>query len=157
IQSSGFTYEPATDVQVVVGGHSMPGVNEIISSAIQLAGDLASSTFIGPNENLGQVADTLLAPLYTDTILAWMRFRSCYRAGELGWSRYVDVVPGRAERGNAVSRPRAIRSGWVARREKSGHRVKIADGARYVIGDNGRGYCCIADRIATTHPLAPDR
>ena len=157
IQSSEFTWEPATDVQVVVGGHSMPGVNELISSAVQLAGDLASSTFIGPNVNLGQIADTVLKPLYTDTLLAWMAFKSFARAQELGWSHYFEHMPGNADRAYALSSLMAIRRGWWETREKSGHAVKIADGAPYVIGDNGRGHFFIGDRIATTHPLVPDR
>ena len=157
IQSSEFTWEPATDVQVVVGGHSMPGVNELISSAVQLAGDLASSTFIGPNVNLGQIADTVLKPLYTDTLLAWMAFKSFARAQELGWSHYFEHMPGNADRAYTLSSLMAIRRGWWETREKSGHAVKIADGAPYVIGDNGRGHFFIGDRIATTHPLVPDR
>lgn len=157
IQSSDFTYQPATDVQVVVGGHSMPGVNEIISSAIQLAGDLASSTFIGPNVNLGQVADTLLQPLYTDTILAWMSFKSFARAQELGWSHYFEHMPANADRAYTLSSLMAIRRGWWETRERVGHSVKIADGAPYTIGDNGKGHFFIGDRIATTHPLVPDK
>lgn len=157
IQSSEFTYQPATDVQVVVGGHSMPGVNEIISSAIQLAGDLASSTFIGPNVNLGQVADTLLQPLYTDTLLAWMSFKSTSRAQDLGWSHYFEHMPGNADRAYTLSSLMAIRRGWWETREKVGHSVKIADGAPYTIGANGRGHFFLGDRIATTHPLVPDK
>ena len=157
IQSSEFTYQPATDVQVVVGGHSAPGVNEIISSAIQLAGDLASSTFIGPNVNLGQVADTLLQPLYTDTLLAWMAFKSTRRAQELGWSHYFEYMPGNADRAYTLSSLMAIRRGWWETRERVGHHVKIADGAPYTIGANGRGHFFIGDRIATTHPLVADK
>lgn len=157
IQSSEFTYQPATDVQVVVGGHSMPGVNEIISSAVQLAGDLASSTFIGPNINLGQIADTVLKPLYTDTILAWMAFKSTSRAQELGWSHYFEHMPGNADRAYTLSSLMAIRRGWWETRERIGHSVKIADGAPYLIGDRGQGHFFIGDRIATTHPLVPDQ
>lgn len=157
IQSSEFTWEPATDVQVVVGGHSMPGVNEIISSAVQLAGDLASSTFIGPNVNLGQIADTVLKPLYTDTLLAWMAFKSFKRAQELGWSHYFEHMPANADRAYTLSSLMAIRRGWWETRERTGTKLSIADGAPYTIGDRGQGHFFLGDRIAWTHPVFPDR
>ncbi|WP_052280794.1 hypothetical protein [Nocardia vulneris] len=47
VQSSSFKQRPATDVQVTTGGHSMPGVNELISAAIQC---VAGETIIdGPD------------------------------------------------------------------------------------------------------------
>lgn len=152
VQSSEWTYQPATDVQIVVGGHSMPGINEAISSAIQLAGDLASSTFIGPNVNLGQIADTVLKPIYSDTLLAWMSFKSFQRAQELGWSHYYEHIPQGADRAYTLSSLMAIRKGWWETREKVSHTVKVGDGAPYLIGANGGGDFFLGDRIATALP-----
>lgn len=155
IESSEFSWEPATDTHVVVGGKSMPGVNELISSAVQLAGDLASSTFIGPNVNLGQIADTLLKPLYTDTLLAWMSFKSFARAQDLGWSHYYEHKPANADRAYTLSSLMAIRRGWWETRERIGHKLKVADGAPYLVGANGRGHYFLGDRIASTIPGLP--
>lgn len=156
IESSEFSWEPATDVHMIVGGKSMPGVNELISSAVQLAGDLASSTYIGPNVNLGQVADTILKPLYTDTLLAWMSFKSLARAQDLGWSHYFEHMPsGNADRAYTLSSLMAIRQGWWETRERVGHKIKIADGAPYLVGQNGHGHFWLGDRIASTIPGVP--
>src|SRR5690606_4400667 len=67
IQSSEFSYKPPTDVGIVSGGHSMPGVNELIKAAVVMAGDLTA--MIPGVPPMGGVADAILAPLYTDTIL----------------------------------------------------------------------------------------
>lgn len=70
VQSNSFKWRPATDVGVVTGGHSMPGVNELISAAINMAGDLiAAAIFIPP---IGGMVDAILKPLYClagDTII----------------------------------------------------------------------------------------
>ena len=103
------------------------------------------------------MADTLLQPLYTDTLLAWMAFKSTRRAQELGWSHYFEYMPSNADRAYTLSSLMAIRRGWWETRERVGHHVKIADGAPYTIGANGRGHFFIGDRIATTHPLVADK
>jgi hypothetical protein len=66
-------------------------------------------------------------------------------------------MPGNADRAYTLSSLMAIRRGWWETRERVGHHVKIADGAPYTIGANGRGHFFIGDRIATTHPLVRDR
>ena len=61
---------PSKGIQVVTGGHSMPGVNEAISAAIQMAGDLIAIMIGVPP--IGGAADAILAPLYCvsgDTII----------------------------------------------------------------------------------------
>lgn len=156
IVSSEISWEPATATQVVVGGKSLPGLNEAISVAVQLAGDLASSTFIGPNVNLGQVADTLLQPLYTDTLFAWMAFKSYTRAQDLGWSHYYEHKPSNADRAFTLSSLMATRRGWWETRERVGHKLQIADGAPYLVGANGKGHFFLGDRIASTIPGLPD-
>lgn len=88
IESSRFINSPAKAVQVNVGGHSMPGVNEAISATIQAIGDLwGNVVLIG---GLGGSIDTLLKPLYEDTILAWWSLKSVQRAQNAGWSRYFE-------------------------------------------------------------------
>lgn len=155
VGESEYTWSPATHTRLTVGGHSMSGVNEAISMAVQLAGDLASTTFIGPNVNLGQIADTVLAPLYTDTILAWMSAPLPQRALKLGWSYYFEYMPGDNDRAYQLSSVLALRRALVATEEKISHSVKVDNGAPYFIGDNGRGDFWVGDRIATEPPGTP--
>lgn len=62
IQSNSFHWKPATDTEFVTGGHSMPGVNEAISAAVNMLGDLiAAALFVPP---IGGMVDALLKPLY---------------------------------------------------------------------------------------------
>jgi hypothetical protein len=64
VQTSSWIYSPAKGVQIEVGGHSAPGVNESISASIQALGDvLGGLAQIG---SLGGTIDTLLAPIYED-------------------------------------------------------------------------------------------
>lgn len=152
IESSEYTWEPATDTNLILGGKSMPGVNEAISSAIQLAGDLASTTFIGPNVNAGQIADTFLKPLYEDTILAWVSYKDHPRAMAQGWSHYFEHMPQNTDSAYTISTLLAIRKALWDTRERTGHKVDVGDGRPYLIGDNGEGHFWVGDRIAVPVP-----
>lgn len=156
LDSSEWSWEPATDVQVVVGGKSVSGANEIISLAVQLAGDVASAIFGGAIGNIGQMADTLLKPLYTDTILAWMSFKSFQRAQELGWSHYFEYMPGNSDQAWTLSSLMAVRRGWWETRERISHTFSVGDGAPYLIGDNGQGHYFLGDRIGGVLPGLDD-
>ena len=61
-----------------------------------------------------------------------------------------------ADRAYTLSSLMAIRRGAWETRERIGHKVKIADGAPYLVGQNGRGHFFLGDRIATTIPGVPD-
>lgn len=156
LETSEWSWEPATDIQVVVGGKSLAGTNEIISSAVQLAGDIGSAVLGGFAGNLGQIADTILKPLYTDTILAWMSFKSFTRAQELGWSHYFEYMPGNSDMAWTLSSLMAIRRGWWETRERISHTFSVGDGAPYLIGANGEGHFFLGDRIGGVLPGLDD-
>jgi len=66
VQESSWIYSPTKGVQVAVGGHSAPGVNETISATIQAIGDILGNLVqLG---SLGGTIDTLLAPIYEDCV-----------------------------------------------------------------------------------------
>lgn len=150
VQSGDFVYIPGTAVHINTGGHSMPGVNEGLSIAVQLAGDLASSVFLAANVNLGQVADTLLAPIYEDTLLAWNTVKSINRAQKYGWSHYYEHFQDSADRGYTLSALMALRQGMWETRSRTFHTIEIADASPYLIGDNGEGHWWLGDRIGST-------
>ncbi len=148
IQSSDFTYKPPTDVGVVGGGHSMPGVNELISATIQMVGDLTA--MIPGVPPLGGIADALLKPLYTDVFLAFGKWRSQQRAYDLGASHYHEKFAEGADRAYTLSWLLAMRTGMWVTREQTSHTVVVADGAPYRIGQRGYGHYWIGDRIGST-------
>ncbi len=148
IQTSSFKRRPATVVQVVTGGHSMPGVNELISAAIQMAGDLiAAALFIPP---VGGATDAILKPLYTDTILAWMAWKSPARAQSLGWSHYHEGFAEGADRAYTLSALIALRTKFWLTREQTSHSLVVADGSPWHIGERGRGHFFVGDRVGST-------
>ncbi len=148
IQSSEFSWKPATDVGVVVGGHSAPGVNEAIGAAIQMIGDL--SAMIPGVPPLGGVADTLLKPLYTDVVAAFMKWGSPSRAQRLGWSHYHEKWGDGADRAYTLSALLALRTGFWQTREYTRHTLVVADGAPYRIGQKGHGHFFLGDRVGST-------
>ena len=108
ISASEFNFFEATDTSFLVGGHSMPGVNEAFSAGINMAGDFLTSiinTLIGdvgainigggfggavtasvPSIDLpplGGIMDAVAKILYEDTFLAFMEVPTL-RASPLG-------------------------------------------------------------------------
>lgn len=159
ISSSEFTITPATAVQINCGGNSMPGVNEAISAAVQMVGNLTSTVtlsipFVGGAgvslPPMGGVLDTFLKPLYEDTVLAWMSFKSPLRAPKMGWSHYFEHFQTGADKGYTLSSLIAIRAGLWATRGYTSHKVSVSDGAPYFIGEQGKGHFFLGDRIGAT-------
>jgi len=149
VQTSHFKWRPATDVGVVTGGHSMPGVNELISAGIQMAGDLVAMMIGVPP--VGGAADAILAPLYTDTLLAFMKWKDIGRAQDLGWSHFHESWGEGADRAYTLAALIALRTGMWRTRETTSHTVTVADGTEGLrVGQNGRGNCYIGTRIGTT-------
>lgn len=157
IQSSMYSLKPATDRQIVAGGHSMPGVNELISSAIQMAGDLTA--MIPGVPPLGGVADAVLKPLYTDVIAAFGKWENITRAQRMGWSHYHERWQEGADRAYTLAWLLAMRTGRWETREQHSVTLEVADGAPWKIGQNGFGHYFLGDRIGVSleAPLAPGR
>src|SRR5690606_25663843 len=149
IQSNSFHWKPATDTEFVTGGHSMPGVNELISAAINMVGDLiAAALFIPP---VGGMLDALLKPLYTDVFLAFMKWQDIPRAQRLGWSHYHETWCDGSDRAYTLSALIALRTGMWRTREQTTHTVTVADGVENLrIGQRGRGNAWLGTTIGTT-------
>lgn len=152
IQSSEFSWKPATDVGVVAGGQSMPGVNELISATVRLVGDLTA--MIPGVPPLGGVADAILAPLYTDVLLAFGKWKDPTRAQRLGWSHYHEKWADGADAAYTLSWLITMRKGMWDTRECTRHVLTVADGAPWYIGQRGHGHFYVGDRIGSV-PGAP--
>ena len=153
IQTSKFTQVPAKGVQVNCGGHSMPGVNEMISAGIQAAGDIIGGNIVINGYGLGSIGgsiDTLLKPFYEDTILAWMSVKSLSRSSTAGWSRYFEYFQDGADKAYTLSSLMVLRTGFWATRNHTRHELVVADGAPYLIGENGKGHFSVGDRVGAT-------
>lgn len=149
IQSSEWEHIPATDVGVVAGGHSMPGVNELISAAVQMVGDLTA--MIPGVPPLGGVADAVLKPLYTDVFMAFGKWKSPQRAQSLGWSHYHEKWADGADTAYTLAWLLAMRTGMWETRERYRYTLTVADGASgWYVGQRGHGHFFIGDRIGST-------
>ena len=154
IETSDFTWQPATDIQTVVGGHSAYGVNEAISSAIVLAGNYLGQFVLLPTA--GVIADEFLKPIYADTILAWNSKKHYIRAHQLGWSRYNEHFADGADKAYTINAVWALRKGFWETRERTSHKIKLQDGAPWFIGENGQGHFFLGDRIGATIAGLPE-
>ncbi|MBF6332369.1 phage tail protein [Nocardia transvalensis] len=153
IQSSEFTLHPATAVQINCGGKSAYGINEAMSAMVQMAGDaLAAVPGLVP---VGGALEVALRPIFSDTVGAWMSFKSPWRAQRLGWSHYYEYFQSGADRAYTLSALLALRAGMWATRSYVSYKLTIADGAPYFVGDNGHGHFFLGDRIGATIAGAP--
>ncbi|MGW4371039.1 Gp37-like protein [Nocardia takedensis] len=156
IQTSEFTLSPATAVQINCGGDSMPGVNESIKAMVNMVGDLTSTITLsipGVGVSLppmGGALNAFLEPLYTDTILAWMSFKSPLRPPRMGWSHYFEHFQSGANKAYTLTSLLAIRAGLWATRGFTSHKVSVSDGAPYLIGEQGCGHYFLGDRVGAT-------
>lgn len=134
IETSSWVYSPSKGVQVSVGGHSMPGVNEAISASIQAVGDIIGGLVqIG---SLGGTIDTLVAPIYEDVFLAWQTYRSTERANNTGWDHLVSYFQDGAGKAYTISALLVLRAGMWATKTVISWRVQVADGVPYMVGQD---------------------
>lgn len=148
VEAAEFVWEPSQAVQVVGGGHSAPGVNEAISAAVQLAGNILGTYVMLPSA--GTIADVFLRPIYEDTIGAFMSVKSPIRSMQSGWSHYEEFFARGADRAYTLSGIIAMRQGFWETRERTAHQLSIQDGSPWFVGDQGKGHFFLGDRIAST-------
>jgi hypothetical protein len=145
VQTSSWIYSPSKGVQIEVGGHSAPGVNEALSATIQALGDVIGG--LAQVGSLGGTIDTLLKPLYEDTVLAWQTFKSPERAAHTGWDRLHAYFQDGAGKAYTLASLAVLRAGMWATRSLVSWRVQVSDGAPYTVGDNGVGHFFLDDRV----------
>lgn len=144
-----FTTIAAKGATINTGGHSAPGVNEVISAGVQAAGDIIGHNLgvagygVGP---FGGVLDAVLAPFYTDTVLAWISVKLPWRIAQMGSSHYLEFhidLPGKAY---TLSSVMAIRSAIVATARKTSATITFSNSGPYIVGWPGTGHIYKGDR-----------
>ena len=182
IEESEFQYFEATDTSFLAGGSSAPGINEGISAAINIGGDiltslinsaLAAGDFV-PGvaidlPGLGGMMDAIAKPLYTDVIAAFMELPTLRAAGldlpipgfqnllaGLGDFHYYEGWADAVDKAFTISATLAIKSKMHETRAHHTHTVKVSDAAPYLIGEQGYGHFWLGSRIATTVLGYPD-
>jgi hypothetical protein len=167
IKSSEFNYYEATDTSFVTGGASMPGVNEGISAAINMAGDIITAHIsVGAELQIppiGGLMDAVARPLYSNVFLAFQEVPTLRAMGEtlpiaglenllsdLGDFHYFEGWADGADRGYTLSAVMAIRAKMWATRTHTAHRIKVSDAAPYLIGEAGYGHFWLGSRVATS-------
>lgn len=140
IQTSQFVITPFTDVQMLSGGHSTPGVNDAIEAAIELAGELVGAAIqatgvgvlaggTGIGASIGNIAATVLSPLFTDVIAAWVSTKDPVRAYTAGWSHYYEHFQTGADNAYTLDSLIAIVAALWATRSFVSHDLVVANGA----------------------------
>ena len=116
-----------------------------ISATIQAIGDvLGNLVQIG---SLGGTIDTLLAPIYEDTIASWQSYKSNERANNTGWDRLFSYFQDGAGKAYTISSLLVLRAGLWATKTVVSWKVSVADGRPYLVGDQGKGHFFLDDRV----------
>lgn len=167
IEQSEFKYYEAVDTSFLTGGQSAPGVNEAISAAINITGDLVAAHVSAGWEvqlpPLGGLMDAVARPLYENVLAAFEEVPTLRAVGEtlpiaglenlisgLGDFHYYEGWADNADRAFTLSAQLAIRAKMWATRAHTTHTLKISDAAPYLIGETGYGHFWLGSRIATS-------
>lgn len=150
MKSAQYSYFPAKGVVINTGGHSMPGVNELIGAGVQALGDIIGNALqIG---SIGGSIDTILKPFYEDTVLAWMSIKILSRSMKQGKSRYFEYFQSGADKAYTVQSMMVLRTGVWATRTRRANKLEITDGGPFLIGDMGLGHFWLGDRVGGMIP-----
>lgn len=147
------TWKPATVGQVVTGGTSMPGVEEALEAVVQTIGAVAAAFMAIPN--LAEPALTLIKPLMTNTILAFMSYKHLSRTRRMGWSHYLEDWGGEGT-AYTLSGILSTRAAIRATDDKVTVTAEVSDGSPYLIGEKGFGHYWLGDRVSIQDPTSPD-
>lgn len=164
IQTSEFSRSPGGACRINVGGQSMPGVNELISAAINYGGDVGGDNIdavitagLGGNAgyylsigSLGGAADAFLQPIYRDSILAHNTVPLLLRAAKQGWGHYLETSSTTVTQAYTAASIMDIRARRRATDPDTAFDLKVANASPWLIGDNGHGHWWLGDRVGGT-------
>ncbi|MGX9297479.1 hypothetical protein [Tsukamurella paurometabola] len=153
LQTADFTRTQGGACQITVGGRSMPGVNEVISAAINYGGDV-----LGDNINwqgygigsLGGLIDSVANPIYRDSILAYMQVPLLLRAHDQGWGHYLETTANGSMQAFTPSAVMALRGRKRETDPDVAFTLTVEDCSPWLIGDRGEGHWWLGDRVGAT-------
>ena len=143
-------WKPAQYVRLTVGGHSMPGVNELIDAGLQAAGDAVAMIPGAPP--IGGALAALLRPIFEDVILAWISVPLVYRAQSSSDFALYETVLESGIKAWTISSLMVLRAGRLETASKFTAHMEIEDTAPYVVGAPGHGHFDKGDRIIAGVP-----
>lgn len=160
IQTSEFSRSPGGPGRITVGGQSMPGVNELISAAINYGGDVLGdnlsiviSAFAGVNitvGSLGGALDSFLNPIYRDSILAHISVPLLLRVSKQGWGHYLETNSSNVTQAFTAASIMDLRARRRETDPDTSFTLKVANASPWLIGDNGFGHWWNGDRVGGT-------
>lgn len=160
IQTSEFSRSPGGAGRITVGGKSMPGVNELISAAINYGGDVLGdnlgfviSTFAGFNVSVGSLGgaiDSFLNPIYRDSILAYMSVPLLLRVAKQGWGHYLETTSTNVTQAFTAASVMDLRARRRETDPDTSFTLQVANASPWLIGDNGFGHWWLGDRVGGT-------
>jgi hypothetical protein len=183
IKSSEFQYFEATDTSFLTGGSSAPGINEAISAAVNIGGDIISSLINSALEaasgapvgaipvempSLGGMIDAVAQIFYLDVIAAFMQVPTLRATSVslpiagleniktgLGDHHYFEGW-GESQKAFTLGAALAIKRRMFDTQAHTAHTLQISDAAPYLFGRNGYGHMWIGSRVGTTVLGYPD-
>lgn len=160
IQTSNFSRSPGGAGRITVGGQSMPGVNELISAAIQYGGDVlgdnisaAISAGVGFTVSVGSLGgaiDSFLNPIYRDSILAHMSVPLLLRTSRQGWGHYLETTSINVTQAFTAASVMDLRRRRRETDPDTSFNLTVANASPWLIGDNGFGHWWLGDRVGGT-------
>lgn len=147
MESTEYEYIPPGPSQFVTGGSSMPGVNEALKASIIGIGGIIGSIFLGQSQ-AGAVAESLLEPLYSDVLMAFMAHKHHDRIREQGWDYPFEYWVDGSDKAYTIQALSAMRKAKYETRERRAVKIKMNNGAPYWVGDRGYGDFFLGDRVA---------
>jgi hypothetical protein len=160
IQSSEFSRSPGGACRITVGGRSMPGVNELISAAIQYGGDVLGDNISGTISavvgytvsvgSLGGAIDSFLNPIYRDSILAHISVPLLLRASKQGWGHYLEDTSTTVTQAFTAASIMDLRKRRRETDPDTAFDLTVANASPWLIGDNGFGHWWLGDRVGGT-------
>jgi hypothetical protein len=164
IQTSEFSRSPGGPGRITVGGQSMPGVNELISAAIQYGGDVAGDNidaaiaagmggsvgYVLSIGSLGGAIDAFLSPIYRDSILAHMSVPLLLRTAKQGWGHYLETASSTVTQAYTAASVMDLRARRRETDPDTAFTLIVANASPWLIGDNGSGHWWLGDRVGGT-------
>lgn len=160
IQTSEFSRSPGGPCRITVGGQSMPGVNELISAAVNYGGDVLGdnlsiviSAFAGVNVTVGSLGgalDSFLNPIYRDSILAHISVPLLLRASKQGWGHYLETASTNITQAFTAASVMDLRARRRETDPDTSFTLQVANASPWLIGDNGFGHWWLGDRVGGT-------